>query len=1131
MVFDDRFYAGARITSGGADPTHHIKVGDGDRSVGFVITDQSGDRSERTFRRFPHSDPAQPYITEKQTAFGGGFGQSIFEENRSKYWRGLGVDTVKDVLVLGPAAHHAKGTFVKAQDNLQYDTFAWANVGSGGRKWVAIPFTPAQEWTGTTYLKLYMRRVGNPADLRVRTYTNVGDEPSVQIHTQDFAADDVITDLDGQWIRLDITDTYTYAASTKFWIVLTVAAGGAGEWWVGVRRGGGNGLKSSDGAAWATASWDVYYRIYGENDGMVARWIDYKQQTYALLDYDSTDECELWMNGWRGACDDNTGNLNSLLDATSQGNEWATKMTGDEVVKIVAGPASGEYDDFRLVSSAANNDITVTPNWIIDQDIHDDYVVQNSDWFQQISAPVGYLSGKVTEVAVANGQMFMARAGKRGMVYHNEINLGGSYDQSSYWYVNPNVHGEFVRAMRDPIQGEVLWIGNNAKEAGAWKPYVYMTPPNIELTTAGILNSQILCNNWGSSGITGVFEYWEADVATHVSITGGAQQAQIQVLTARVDTVATTATGANYQVNDILTLTEIGSSGTATVKVLTIDGSGQPTSLEVATVGYDYTTGIKGTTGGSGDGNCTVNITALVTVQGLIAHINFKDRDGTARTVDLRHMTDMKMVIKFEILVKNNFLTLSSTDIKLNLSSVAGGTSAFVDLNVPDMVSNTQSDKPKYFSLDLQDTAGAEKCTSMGLTVTEQVRSYRITFVGPAHCWRDVEPVNVGQVDGDNITGLENFGDPEQMWVFTEAGYGPINNNRFMPVPMREIKVARHANNGRGHEVHDVYLLFTWKGRLQRYYRQNLEDLGPDFPEGMGDIAGEVVDVKTYPGRFYVAIDGGESGKSMILCHKGGGWHEVYTSFTGERIRSLFVQAIEAKSDKLWAAVGSDLMWFPIELSSAELPANTDYRYRPTGYLDTSWIYTASRELDKAFRSILVTLERAKDSNLDLRVLYQIDDPDATWILLDRKDEFSSSTLRYKMETFGQNAKGNRIRFRFELTTRDMTKSPVLRSYQARMYRMSEVKFSYTWLSKLSTISVNLRGDEEKVVGQFKTCQQAFDLIDAWAANATPLKITSSIASIHDKEVVIEPVPAQLLMIVHDEQIQEQSIQMQANDA
>ena len=98
------------------------------------------------------------------------------------------------------------------------------------------------------------------------------------------------------------------------------------------------------------------------------------------------------------------------------------------------------------------------------------------------------------------------------------------------------------------------------------------------------------------------------------------------------------------------------------------------------------------------------------------------------------------------------------------------------------------------------------------------------------------------------------------------------------------------------------------------------------------------------------------------------------------------------------------------------------------------------------------------------------------------------------------------------------------------MYVTPEVKFSYTWLSKLSTISINLRGDEERVAGIFGTIEAAFNLIDEWSSRLTPLQVKSDIGAISGKLIVIEAVPSQLLMMVHDERIQEQSIQMAGND-
>ncbi len=84
-------------------------------------------------------------------------------------------------------------------------------------------------------------------------------------------------------------------------------------------------------------------------------------------------------------------------------------------------------------------------------------------------------------------------------------------------------------------------------------------------------------------------------------------------VTGIISTVAAapTAGGLGYSVNDVLTITTGGSGGTVTVQ--TVDGSGTVLTVALTTRGRTYTTGAgKVTTGGTGDGNCTINITAVV---------------------------------------------------------------------------------------------------------------------------------------------------------------------------------------------------------------------------------------------------------------------------------------------------------------------------------------------------------------------------------------------------------------------------------------------------------------------------------------------------------------------------------------
>jgi hypothetical protein len=92
------------------------------------------------------------------------------------------------------------------------------------------------------------------------------------------------------------------------------------------------------------------------------------------------------------------------------------------------------------------------------------------------------------------------------------------------------------------------------------------------------------------------------------------------------------------------------------------------------------------------------------------------------------------------------------------------------------------------------------------------------------------------------------------------------------------------------------------------------------------------------------------------------------------------------------------------------------------------------------------------------------------------------------------------------------------------------VKFIYTWLSKISTISVNLRGDDERAIGTQPTAASAMNKLDFWANNLTVLTMNTDIAAVDGASVVLEPIPFQLLLMVHDEAMQEESIQLAANE-
>jgi hypothetical protein len=1126
------------ISGTGADPTHHVVLYDGTTEIGFVVTDQGGDMDERTFRRFPFADPVQPYVTEKQNSFGAGFGQHKFEENRSRYWLSDGVDTTKDRIVLAPQFHYGSGAFEESVQNLEVDgAYNHAEILSADR-YYATEFTPHTTLNGVTAVKIFIGRTGTPPQvLTVSIYSNSSDKPNSSL-TSETIAPSQVEEEDGQWIKVDFTYSGNLNSGTKYHLVVDSAGGTSSNHWH-VLRGNtdtNGSTKSTNGSSWLAGDGDIYFRIEGESPDCEYQFFEYKSQMYAVQKFPSTSTDKLWMNGWRGACDGNTGQLDNLEDSTN--GDWATRIDGGEIVEIPSGPYSGLQDDWRDVNAdslgeLANGTLPVTPNWVKAHTTDDNYIVKGSNWFTRITDSI-YTLGKVKDVEVANGIVFFCRGGGTQVMLHREHNLDGVWSATAQddWATGDQM-ADFAQVVRDPRGGNFIWFGQNANNNQDRRPDVC----RARVTTWG---------DWSTNyiSITPLARWTSADSHVTASYSAGTG-VQLKVTVNEILTAGISVAGTGYtNGSHAATIIDSGSSGTGEVQI-TVSG-GQVTAITAYNNrGYDYTTGEKQFTSagaGAGDGLARIEITALDGfTTGLIAYRDLEDDDENAYTVDLRYANKFAVDLLYRHWQDHDdgeydgTVSLSAAQLNFVADDQTTASSPFLTIPFPQLRSS-QMYGDYWERLDapsgLDVLAGAESCASVGLTLAQATsKSFTIHLWMPIRAFTEDQVVTVGHRDGDDITGMEVYGDPEELWVFSESGMGAVANNRYKPVPLRELLVAHHPNNGKANEVHDVYLLFSWRGRLQRFFRQNLEDLGPEFPAGMSDIQGDIVDVVTYPGRVYAAVDS-RDGKSLILVHKGGAWHEVYTSFPGERIRNLYIQSMQGKSDRLWASVGTGVMWFPIALNSVELEANSDYKYRPEGHLITSWVYTSEMELNKLFRSVVVVMDRAEDADLNVELKYQIDDEDSAWVLMDNVDDKNASAKEYNFSdgTAGASIQGNRVRLRISIHSHDATKTPVVRSIQFRIYKLPEVRYAWSWISKASNISINLRGDEERSLGTQTSVLLAIQKIDSWASNMTQLTVDSSIEAFDNRVVLIEPIPYQLLTLVNDEGLEEDVIQVTVND-
>lgn len=179
---------------------------------------------------------------------------------------------------------------------------------------------------------------------------------------------------------------------------------------------------------------------------------------------------------------------------------------------------------------------------------------------------------------------------------------------------------------------------------------------------------------------------WSADAFNSMEVYIAEASGMITVLNA-----TPTAAGTGYTVGDVLTITTGGFSATCQVK--TIGGSGEVLSVGLLHGGGGYTTGAgKATTGGTGDGNCTVNITTVnsanqgaffpiadTTAGTLILNANANPPDGAATFVIVKRVA---VDVTSGMTSGNRILTIRNADADLKyfaipLTSDASGSSIY----------------------------------------------------------------------------------------------------------------------------------------------------------------------------------------------------------------------------------------------------------------------------------------------------------------------------------------------------------------------------------------------------------------------------------------------------------------------
>ena len=444
---------------------------------------------------------------------------------------------------------------------------------------------------------------------------------------------------------------------------------------------------------------------------------------------------------------------------------------------------------------------------------------------------------------------------------------------------------------------------------------------------------------------------------------------------------------------------------------------------------------------------------------------------------------------------------ITAGDLELRLSAAADATTSIVDLDFGNMPPNVWV----FVDVAIPQTNAKRNSLvrSVGVQMVVDKGAFTLNLDGivatATSSFGSYTKLPSGQ---GRINGIEAYGDPEECWVLREGGAGHITNGLYVPIPLREMGNVQSRSNGHAHTVSGVYLYFSFLHGIERYYRNNLDDIGPDRDEGLPDTRrGPISSMVSYPGRVFASVGVDPTRFSSILDYNKIGWHEVYrASEAGRSIDNIFIQVIPGWNvDRLWFNQGDDLVWLPLPGNTLREDTDTSFRFTHEGVLESSWIYGRMHEIQKIFNSLKIIQIGFVAGSQEIEADYRTDST-TTWTALPSDfDEFVEEVNF--TSTTPPNVTGRRLRFRLRLQSNNNTLTPSVRASIVEAVGRVPIKYSYTFRFVAEDYATDLSEQEDNYI----TVQTLITQLDTWADSVTALTFRNNFSSMDNKSVLLDP--------------------------
>lgn len=353
----------------------------------------------------------------------------------------------------------------------------------------------------------------------------------------------------------------------------------------------------------------------------------------------------------------------------------------------------------------------------------------------------------------------------------------------------------------------------------------------------------------------------------------------------------------------------------------------------------------------------------------------------------------------------------------------------------------------------------------------------------------------------DRIRGIQTYKDydlDDAVAIFKESGAWFYKDEQVDEFRTPEMKNIMSADTGVVSNVHGSYLLFSVQHTLWRFYNPEFSDIGLQMDEGLPvHRQGPVSAIEPYPGKIYIAVDGGEDGYSGIFSSGvSSNYTEIYRAPKGERILGLGFQPTPGESlDRLWFTQGADVLWIPFPSATYDPYQVDNYPYTHEFSIELASITAGLYDAWKYWRSLKLRTEGLGADEQWIEVDYRTND-DEDWVPLN--DVFVESPVQSQiLKDLGVSCQVIYLRVRGYSASEYLT--PKLLAVVLNGVTVTEPKFYYQFQAEIlyEDPDGNATG-----IAPYKVVE----VLDNWSGRAQPLKMLAKNPLFHDREVFLLPV-------------------------